>query len=564
MERATRERLVLGAAVLLLGALAYANSLQGAFVFDDVQQVQDNPALRDLGAFLVGAPGHRAPLNRFVPYLTFALNYRVGGLSVTGFHVANLAIHLANALLVFALVLAAFRTPRLAGSALAGRAAVVAFAAAAPFATHPLGTQAVTYIVQRITSLATFFYLATILLYLSARLSTAGGWRRGARYGLALATCVLAMRTKEIAFTLPLALLLFEWGLFGRPSARRWLGLVPFGATAALIPLSIVRVAQPIGHLLAEASAATRVQATVSRLEYLRTQVAVLAAYLRLLAWPTGQNIDHDFPIVPSFTAPRFLLGLLVHLALLALAVWAWRRSSPRSLRPADPAWRLVSIGILLFFLANAVESSLIPIVDVMFEHRVYLPSVGVFLAAATAGSLLAERLAPVRFGAWMVGITTILSLILAGATLARNRVWRSDLALWSDAVTRSPGKARPWFNLGTALAEAERYREAVEPMRRATRLDPGWAKAHTQLGGLLILDGAPAAAVPELEEALRLQPGEPATLFNLGEALWRSGQRREAAVRFQQYVDLPPAKSDPQLRRAAAARVRAVAAQAD
>ncbi len=559
MERCVRDKLLLGASVVLLGILAYANSFHGAFVFDDVQQIQDNLAIRDLGKFLAGAPGHLAPPNRFVAYLSFALNHRFGGLAAEGFHVVNLLVHLGNALLVFGLVLVSFRSPRLRESELAGHAPVVAFAAAALFVTHPIQTQAVTYIVQRITSLATLLYLAAIVLYLSSRIAPAGSTGKRIRYGLALIAALLAMRTKEIAFTLPAALLLLEWALFGRPAARQWLGLAPFGAIALIIPLSLLRLGQPLGQVLAEASAATRIQATVSRLDYLRTEVAVLATYLRLLLWPSGQNIDHDYPLYSSLLAPRVSWGLLVHASLLGIAAVSWRRSSPRAPRPIDPAWRLVSVGILLFFLAHLVESSLIPIVDVIFEHRVYLPSVGFFVALATGGTLLAHRWAPDRLAPWVIGTTFAIALILAGATLARNRVWRSDLVLWTDAVTKSPGKARPWFNVGTALGELGRDREAVEPMRRAVQLDPGWAKARTQLGGLLILAGKPTEAEPELREALRLQPGETATMFNLAEALWRTGRREEAAGWYREYLNLTASDGESQLRRIAAARVRLV-----
>jgi hypothetical protein len=564
MERTSRDTLLLGALVALLGVIAYGNSLHGAFVFDDVQQIQDNPAIRRLGAFLAGEPGSQAPPNRFVAYLSFALNHRLGGLAVEGFHVVNLLVHLGNALLVFALVLLSFRTPRLRGSSLSGHASVVAFAAAALFVTHPIQTQAVTYVVQRITSLAVLFYLLSIVLYLSSRLSSGRRWRGRALYAAALLATLLAMRTKEIAFTVPVSLLLFEWALFGRPAPGRLLGLVPFAAVALLVPLTLVRFGQPMGQVLADASAVTRVQATGSRLDYLRTEVAVVATYLRLLLWPVGQNLDHDYPIYRSFLAPRVAWGLAVHGSMLALAWWTWRRSSSLAARPIDPAWRLVSVGIAFFFLTQLVESSVIPIVDVIFEHRVYLPSAGFFLAVACGGALLVHRATPGRFGPVMIGASTAAALMLAGATLSRNRVWRSDLELWTDAVSKSPNKVRPWFNLGTALAGLGRDEEAIGPLRRAIQLDPGWAKARIQLGGLLILLGRPAEAEPELREAVRLQPGEPATMFNLAESLWRTGQRAEASVWYQRYLEATGNEGESQLRRIAAARVKRAARPPD
>jgi tetratricopeptide (TPR) repeat protein len=557
MERTARSPALLALGVVVLGSLAYANSFQGAFVFDDVVQILDNPALRDLGRLLRRADGFQVQPNRFVPYASFAANVRLWGLSPAGFHAVNLLVHLATALALFGIVVLGFRTPRVRESPISGNAPAVAFTAAALFVTHPIQTQAVTYIVQRITSIAALFYLGSILLYLAWRLAPAAGRRRALPYLLSLGAALLAMRSKEIAFTLPFALLLLEWALFGRPTATRWAALAPFGAAALVIPLTLVQLGQPVGQVLAEASAATRVQATIGRLDYLRTEVAVLATYLRLLVWPSGQNIDHDFPLRFSFLDPGVLAAIAIHGSLLLLSAWAWTRSSPSARRPGDPAWRLVSVGILFFFLAHAVESSVIPIVDVIFEHRVYLPSMGFFVAVATGAAIGARRLRPARWAAWLVGSTVVGSLLLAGATLTRNRVWRTDIALWMDATSKSPGKARPWFNLATALAEAGRREEALEPMRRAVHLDPGWANARTQYGGLLILAGRPAEAEPELRESLRLKPGEPATTFNLAEALWRTGRRPEAAEVYARYLDLTASGGDPQMRRIAERRAR-------
>jgi len=146
------------AGVLLLGALAYSSSLRGEFAFDDLPQIVQNPAIRDLGSFV--GPGSRGILpNRYVAYLTFAMSYQAGGLDPFGWHLANLAIHLTSAVLVWTLVRLAFRTPRLRSSKLAPSSGAIAFAAAALFVAHPLATQAVSYVVQRITSLTTLFYL---------------------------------------------------------------------------------------------------------------------------------------------------------------------------------------------------------------------------------------------------------------------------------------------------------------------------------------------------------------------------------------------------------------------
>ncbi len=308
------------AAVVLLGLAAYANAYRGAFVFDDVRLIRDNPAIRDLAA-LASWAGYLEFQHRWVAYLTFALNYRAGGVSPVGYHAVNVAVHLANALLVHALVVLAFRTPRLVRSALAPHARAVAFVAAALFVAHPLQTQAVTYIIQRMTSLTALFYLAAVVLYLRWRLAGTAGSRgaRAAGFGSVLVAILLAMATKEIAFTLPFAILLVELSLL-EPTRRDLAALVPILATAAIVPAAWLASPQAsLASALAAADAVTRVQTEVGRLDYLATQLAVVVTYLFLLLFPVGQSLDHDYPIHRSFVAPEVLSALAV---LLALSFW--------------------------------------------------------------------------------------------------------------------------------------------------------------------------------------------------------------------------------------------------
>jgi len=537
--------LVPAAGVLLLGLFAYSNSLRGAFVFDDVRQIRDNPAIRDLGAFLAPA-GYRTVPNRFVAYVTFALNHRLGGLDVVGYHATNLAIHLAAALLLYALLVTAFRAPRLAGSALAGSSRAVGFAGAAVFVTHPLQSQAVSYVVQRLTSLAALLYLAALLLYLRFRLDQQAGaperWSRRLAYGLALLAALLAVRTKEIAFTLPAAALLLEAALFGGPWRRRVPALLPFAALSLLIPATLLSLGKPAGELLSDVSRVTRVQAdAVSRFDYLCTEAAVVATYLRLLAWPAGLNIDHDYPTYRSPLDPPVTRALALHAGLLLLAAWLWRGSAPDARRPLDPAARLASAGILFFFLALLVESSVVPIVDVIFEHRVYLPSAGFWSAVAVGAALLLRRVAPARWPRLLAGGALGLALVLAGATLWRNKAWRSDVALWSDAAAKSPGKMRPQLNLGTALLESGRAPAALSHLRDAVRLDPSSAYARAQLGAALLTVGQVAEGEAELREVLRLAPDDPEALFNLATLLARTGRAGEARSHFARFLEVAP-----------------------
>lgn len=528
------------AAVVLLGLFAYSNSLHGPFVFDDRQHIRDNPLIRDLGRVL-DASGYREQPTRYLAYLTFALNYQLGGLEPFGFHVVNLAIHLLCAAAVYGLVALTFRTPRLERSAVAPWRREIAFAAALLFVAHPLQTQAVTYVVQRVTSLATLLYAAAVLLYARWRLAReAGGWgpaRAAGTYGLALVAAVAAMKTKEIAFTLPFAILLYELCFFD-PRPRRVLALLPLLATAAIIPATLLDLHAPASAIAER----TRVETALPRLDYLTTELAVILEYLRLLVLPLGQNLDHDFPVQGSLLAPRVLAALAVLVALLAAGAWLYRRSEPRDGRPAiDPAARLVAFGIGWFFLALMVESSVIPIDDVINEHRVYLPSIGFFAAAAAGGALLLRRARGGDPRRLLVLTALLLGLVLAVATLRRNAVWATNLSLWADAALKSPQKVRPLNNLAEALATAGFQEEGVAVLRRAVALAPRNPTVRGQLGAALASLGRTSEAEVEMREAIRLDPARAEHVFNLALLLSRTGRLEEAKPWFRRFLEIAP-----------------------
>lgn len=534
------------AVVLLLGLFAYSNAFQVPFVFDDRQNIRDNPLVRDLGRLLT-LDGYRALPHRYLAYVTFALDHRRGGLDPFHFHLVNVVVHLLCAAAVYALVAVTFRTPRLERSALAPWRREIAFAAAVLFVAHPLQTQAVTYVVQRVTSLATLLYALAILLYARWRLAReTRDWSRarGATiYGLALVAALAAMKTKEIAFTLPFAILLYERCFFG----PRWtIAVVPFLATALVIPAALVDLQTP-GAIVSSVAERTRVETALPRLDYLRTQIAVVAEYLRLIVLPVGQNLDHDFPVQRSFLAPRVLASGAVLVALLLAAAWLHRRAEPRDGRPAlDPAARLVAFGIAWFFLALLVESSVVPIDDVMNEHRVYLPSIGLFAAAAAGLALLARRARGSNPGRIVALTAALAGVVLAAATLRRNAVWASDVSLWADAAVKSPRKVRPLNNLAAALELAGFRDEGILALRRAVTLAPQDALVRGQLAAALASRGRTEEAEVEMREAVRLDPNRPEHVFNLALLLTKTGRRDEAKTWFRRFLEIAPASPEP------------------
>ena len=541
--------------VLLVGILAYANSFQVPFVLDDEVSISQNGLIRDLANYLDNSSGYELLPNRYVAYLTFALNFHFGGLEVSGYHVVNLAVHLATALLVYFLLRLTFRTPFFnfwkdtdksidPPSAFFSPGVFIPLFAALLFVAHPVQTQAVTYVVQRISSLAALFYLLSLVLYSKARLtleeageknqegSLKPGWLKpGLLIAGSVIAAVLAMKTKEIAFTLPLAVFLYETCFFRGRWKHRLLLLLPLLATLPIIPLTVLGSGGAGDQILAGTEEQLRVQSGMPRLDYLLTQFRVIVTYLRLLIFPINQNLDYDYPVFTSFLDPQVYVSFFLLLVLFALALCLIYRSrfvTRESPKAASPLTRLIAFGIFWFFLTLSVESSLIPIVDVIQEHRLYLPGSGAAAAFSTFFWLLVEKFPkPVHRKLFVLG-AILLVLVLGTATWQRNRVWGDAIRLWQDVVDKSPNKGRAVNNLGVALEAAGRREEAFRTLSRAIAVDPGYYRSYYNLADLYLVSDQPRTALPLLQETIRLSPDFSEAYISIGAALMRSGQFRE------------------------------------
>ncbi|GAB4485735.1 MAG: tetratricopeptide repeat protein [Thermodesulfovibrionales bacterium] len=474
--------------VVVLVALVYSNVLPGPFVYDDRTTILVNETVQDLSASF--AQYHS---RRYVGYLSFALNYAVAGLRPYGYHVVNNAVHAATALVIFWLAYSVARSPRVRDSVRSPL--FVALAAASLFAVHPVQTQTVTYISQRFTSLASLFYVAALAFYVKARCrkdDMAAGesvrmYPAVVLHGLSLLCALLAMKTKEIAFTLP-AMVTFSETVFFQRSAglsRRIMSVLPFWllllAGAAVEVYRGLSVHDGLGDALGEL---TRETALLSRADYLFTQSRVILTYIRLLLFPVNQNFDYDYPVFPVIGISTVLASSAVILALLALAAYATRRN------------KLVAYGLVWFFVALSVESSIVPIRDVINEHRLYLPSVGICIAAA---GMLDRSTLKQREKTLLLGV---LVLLFACVAYARNGVWRSPVDLWADTVAKSPFSARAHNNLGVAFKEELLYEKATPHFEKALLVQPGYAPAIFNLGDVQYELGNYGQAVELLNKA--------------------------------------------------------------
>jgi hypothetical protein len=462
--------------IALVTMVIYARSCGAPFQFDDHVVV----AAHEEGHLSTPWQVLSFARTRLVPFATFALNYVVGGARPAGFHAVNVAIHTVTAALVYWLALALCATPRLRATWLADMRAPFAVMAALLFASHPIQVQAVAYVIQRISALAALWYVASVLLYVRARNAeegTEGG--RPAVLFLGSALCGLAaFLSKENTVSLPIAVLLTEWTFFGGAGlGRRLMRLMPYALLALAVPvlwklLTLGRGGVPVGDAPFDQLAGVvrllmfraNPSGDLTPLDYLLTQCVVIPRYLRLVLVPIGQNVDHDVPVERGLGA-EVAGGLVFLVALLGFGLYALRR------------WPVLGFGIVWIFVALSVESSVLPIRDVMVEHRMYLAMPGLALAA---GSLFAWGFTRQRVVAVAVGGGVI--AVLAALTVLRNEVWRTPLSLWQDALAKSPGKARVHTNVGMAWQTNGDYRKAIEHYCRALELDARNQRARANL----------------------------------------------------------------------------------
>jgi hypothetical protein len=492
--------------LLLIGTISYANSFKVPFQFDDENYVTENPIVKN-PQYLFSTPDPAPKMNkdvaatkqtRLMGYLSFALNYRIHGLRVTGYHVANLTVHLLNALLAYWLILLTFRTHFMEKSSLMRHSKNIALVAALMFVSHPLQTQSVTYISQRFTSLATMFCLLSLTCYVLSRLAKTRT-RSYSFYLSALIFTVLAMQTKEIAFTLPIIIALYEFSfLKGKPKQRAAL-LLPLLFTLAIIPLSIMNTGVPIEESIGRA---TKTQIVISRHDYLCTQFRIVITYLRLLFLPINQNLDYGYPILDSFFNPQVFGSLLILLLIILAAILFYHHSST-----GDPAYRIVSFGAFWFFIALSVESSVIALADVIFEHRMYLPSIGLLISLSVFVFLLLKDSSR-AISRMVIKVSFVIILIaLSSATYMRNSIWLSELSLWQDVVKKSPRKARAYNNLGSIYFSKGLTDETILQYKIAISLNPRYVQARYNLGLTYLKAGFVELAIEQFKEALMINP---------------------------------------------------------
>ncbi|MBN2374616.1 tetratricopeptide repeat protein [bacterium] len=540
--------------IILTVIAIYGNALTTPFVFDDAGNIVANMRLRDMGNFLkpdiFSTP-------RAIVELTFAINYRLGGLKVPGYHIVNIIIHLINGILAYLLALMLFMKT-LKDMALPKIRAMALFAALI-FVAHPLQTQAVTYIVQRFTSMAAMFYLLSILCYLKGRLfSVSNGLSDVKKSGMtpflfylaASISGIFAILSKQNAASLPFMIILIEYIFIDR-SWKGWKRKIPcflvillFWAlfilymTGALGGIQGILIKNegmavdfsslPDGRIFGEISRVMREKEGLGRWNYLVTQFNVLVIYMRLLILPAGQSADYMYPFKKGFFDGLTPLVFLILMSILLLGLRQIKRHP------------VISLSIFWFFLALSVESSFIPISDALVEHRLYLPMFGF---AVIASYLLFYIFSKTRCMTAILASLIILSLCTA--TFLRNRVWAERTSLWADVLSKNPENYRAWNNLGNELANQGEHEKAIEMFKNAAGLRSDFPVTWSNWGNALVKMGFIDEALEKHKKALECDPYYIDGLYNYGVALIIKGKPEDAVRILKKTVAAKPGHAD-------------------
>jgi tetratricopeptide (TPR) repeat protein len=519
------------ALIVLAGWVAYWNSFNGSFVFDDIQAIVQNPTIRSLwplGPVLSPRQGGSPMTGRPVVNLSLAVNYALGGTEPWGYHAVNLAVHILAGLTLLGIIRRTLMLPQLQNR-FGGRSTGLALAVAMIWLVHPLQTESVTYVCQRAESLAGLLYLATMYCCLRAFRADRGiGWKMA---GVAL--CLVGMGTKETMATAPLVVLLYDRTFvsqsFREAIRRRWGLYASLAATWALLAVLVFQAGNRGGT--------AGFGLGISSWDYAKTQFGAIVHYLRLCFWPNPLVLHYATDLSPGawqIVPYAIVVVLLLIATLLSMRYLPW-------------------VGFLgaCFFLILSPTSSFVPLIDSIFEHRMYLALAAVVAMVVMLADWAWGRL-PLSFAPagrlpeavrWAIPVA-VLGALVAGEiylTVLRNNDYRSDLSIWQDTVRKAPSNYRARNDLGAVLASWGQVTEAIEQFQQALKLNPDFAPAHNNLGNALASRGQVAEAIEQYRQALKSKPDYAKAHNNLGAALASRGQVAEAVEQYQQALKSKP-----------------------
>jgi len=537
--------------IFFLLLIIYWNSFHAGWQLDDRANIIDNPGLRienlmpeNLWGTFFANQGKAPSLYRPLPCLTFALNWYAGRGDPFGYHVVNLGCHIATAcflyLLMLQLLMVYYRDSHHERNKTIEN---VALLATILWAVNPIQTQAVTYIVQRMAIMAALFYVLGMLYYVKARTAQTSGtrWMYG---GVCFLCLACGIGSKENAVLLPASLALIEWIFFRNGSFSFFAGpkvLVSVTATVigALLTLYIT-LGRPTQYIITRYA-----DRPFTMIERLMTQPRIVLGYLSQIFFPLPERLSivHDVTLSTSLFNPWTTVPAIALVLVLIVGAISLTRRMP-----------LLSFAVLFFFLNHVVESTLLPL-ELVFEHRNYLPSLFLFLPIAAGFHIILVRLP--RNSLRRTGTVGIMIAIIFGLvffTHTRNKDWATWESLWRDAAIKAPLSSRPLVNLGVQLAWRDNptpanYRHAQVLFQHSLTLSQNRVKEQAEILGNIAsvysFQGNYEKAIEIYLQALTIDPEFHKNRTDLITPLIMSARFEEAALQSQYLIEAKPDNPD-------------------
>jgi len=588
--------------MVLAPLVAYSNAFKVPFVFDGFNYIVEKEWIGDIWS------GDEAKVKTFfaeaqtrpLVYLSFACDYQNSKFLTTEFpklaetptghylpvwHVTSLAIHITAGLALYGAARRGFRSSKLGGR-FASSAERIALTVALLWVVHPLDTQSVTYLYQRHESLMGMFYFLTLFLF--TRFAEGGPFRWGWA-ALSVLACLGGMASKEVMITAPFVVLWYDLVFVAKPE-RRWTAMflrwMPIQRTSPLrgrfrrfaavasawmelvsrrgvYHLAIFATLGMLAYLLSftykdYAKAGILDTSRITPQEYALSQIGVVRRYMQLSAVPVGLNIDYawrkpatwpstdKFPYIdswptnvdwPAIIFPAIFVFGFGFLTLIAI-------------------FRSPSLGFLggTFFLILAPTSSIAPIIDLCFEHRMYVPLAPILaleiVLADVALSMLFRRLG--RSEATQTAVKALLVVVIATTytilTLRRNYDYRSQTALWDDAQQKAPKNERAKYNHGVYLqieGTKESMDQAIVQYYETLKLDPKYSSAHLNLANIFLYRGELDLAKQHYLALLALEPMHSAGRYGLADTLFRAKLYEDAKAELEKLLVDEPNNGD-------------------
>jgi Flp pilus assembly protein TadD len=479
--------------VIILSFLIYFNSFLNDFVFDDIPLILENPTITSLKniPYLLGITTGNVSY-RPLRFISYAIDYYFWGLNPVGYHLSNILLHIASSFLVFGVIF------RLTGGYWC------AFFSALFFCINPVQTDSVAYLSGRRDILCALFYLAGFYFFLRYRED------RKFRYLLlTFFSYILSLSSKEMGVTLPLLLFVYDfievtsrekglWSSFKEVWSRYY---------PLYLPVFLVGIWFAYYKIFLNYPSSRHEYYGRSMMTNFLTVGKILVYYLKIIFMPVVLNADYSYNAFP-LSGGIGEAGTFFSIVILAGIFFLIARLLTRE--------KLIAFGLLWFFVTILPVCQIFPHHELLAEHYLYLPIVGISLVI---GYGMNSVMGGYRFRRWLIG-TFVLVIIIFGVRVAdRNRDWRDGFTFWSRTVRTVPQCARALDNLGVEYYNLKKYREAVTYHERAIKLKPDYAIAYYNLGNAYNHSGLCDKAITLYQESIRLNPDNLRAYNNLGVA---------------------------------------------